>query len=915
MRMLVKKACLMAVLLISLQGISQQVIQATLKLNTSPDEVEVWLRPNFNNTSQYMAQLGIPIAWPSAPPTVQPALANITITLAASFEAAFGANYSKTPYPIAHNTANTENYFVISLIRGGNGASNPQIWNAGVEFKLLTVKFPPGTPNAKVKIADYLDGGSDGQGYYYTADGNATYYTPPNSVDNFYSTFSHSTTGSNGGGFIETNVAIPVACVLPAVSITNVTNASAEITWSSVSGSTGYEYAVTGSSIPPVSGTSTTTTLFSPSGLTAGTQYYFHVRTNCGGGSFSAWSTSGFTTSTVACDPPSMLTVNAVGITTADISWNTVNGATGYEYFLSTSSTIPGSAPGTGAPISGTIYNANGLTGETTYHIYIRTNCGGGNYSPWVGTSFTTQPPLCSSPSTPVPGVITTTTAEISWAAVGSSLGYEYVVSTSSTQPNGPGTATVSPNITETNLTPGTAYYVFIRNNCGGGLFSDWVSAQFNTLCPEPGSVAVGSIGSSSATITWNLTGATSYQVDISTSSTPTTVTPSTGGIIVPGNSYNATDLVSGIAYYAHVRSVCPAGNFSNWVSVPFNTECTTPGPISVTGIAPTTANIIWGAVSDADGYEYIISTTGTTPTTTGTPIIFNNIAPFSLTQGTKYYIFVRTKCSPGVYSDWISASFTTTFPPCKEPLSLSVSLNGGTANIVWSSVNGAIGYERIITTSKEPPVSGTPGNDTTYQESGLIASTQYYIYVRAVCGLDRFSGWVSSPFKTICFKPSLFISRYTTIVGTAELGWKKLPGVIKYEYAVSEYGVPPSGSLNTTVDTFLHITNLLPGKKYYLHVRAHCNASSISEWTTLVFYTSGISAVFDPSSRTLRIAIIRSENENEEVALFDVTGRLVKAIKLTNNLGSINLVGYASGVYFIRYGKGKKYVTKFVLK
>jgi hypothetical protein len=183
-----------------------QLIQGTIKSGAGTNEIEIWIKPDFNNTTQYIAQMGFPIAFPvSAPRTPT----GMTVTMDPAFEAAFGANYSVTVNPIAQNTANTEKYFNIVLIRGGAGASNPQTWNAGTEYRVLTAVFIPASgPGSKVKLADYQDGGSDGQGFYYVADGNANYYISSNSAANFYSSTESGAGGSAAAGYAETNALI-----------------------------------------------------------------------------------------------------------------------------------------------------------------------------------------------------------------------------------------------------------------------------------------------------------------------------------------------------------------------------------------------------------------------------------------------------------------------------------------------------------------------------------------------------------------------------------------------------------------------------------------------------------------------------------------------------------------------------------
>lgn len=87
------------------------------------------------------------------------------------------------------------------------------------------------------------------------------------------------------------------SCATPTgISASGITTTSATISWNTVSGASSYEYAVTTSSTAPSSGTSTTSTSAAVGSLTPNTLYYAHVRTNCGGSTFSSWGTNTFTT-------------------------------------------------------------------------------------------------------------------------------------------------------------------------------------------------------------------------------------------------------------------------------------------------------------------------------------------------------------------------------------------------------------------------------------------------------------------------------------------------------------------------------------------------------------------------------------------------------------------------------------------
>lgn len=87
------------------------------------------------------------------------------------------------------------------------------------------------------------------------------------------------------------------ACAAPSgLAASGVTTSGANLSWSAVSGATSYEYAVLTSATPPASGTNITATSYAASGLTSNMVYYFHVRSVCGAGTFSGWSTLSFTT-------------------------------------------------------------------------------------------------------------------------------------------------------------------------------------------------------------------------------------------------------------------------------------------------------------------------------------------------------------------------------------------------------------------------------------------------------------------------------------------------------------------------------------------------------------------------------------------------------------------------------------------
>lgn len=97
----------------------------------------------------------------------------------------------------------------------------------------------------------------------------------------------------NYGFCFDSPTIISIACFAPTeVAASNVLGQSADITWTGVGT---FEYVLDQDAADPASGTTTTNTSYSASGLDFSTTYYFHIRTVCSG-SNSPWVTIQFMT-------------------------------------------------------------------------------------------------------------------------------------------------------------------------------------------------------------------------------------------------------------------------------------------------------------------------------------------------------------------------------------------------------------------------------------------------------------------------------------------------------------------------------------------------------------------------------------------------------------------------------------------
>lgn len=905
-----KQYILLLLLLTGLGGgaAAQQLIKSTLK-EGSGNSVEVWLQPNFTNTSEYLFQIGLPIAFPAS---ATPAPTSLQVTLHPDFIAAFGSNYTVSQLPVATATGGTEKYITIQLVRAGTGASAPQSWTTGIAFPVLSFTFLPTTaPAAQVKLADYQDGGSDGQGNFYTQSGGGGYYISSTSTDNFYATPGMSVVAGNAGaGYVQTNRAVPFVCTPPAPTVSNIGITTADISWTAT-GAGSYEYAVNTTATPPATGTSTSVTTYNASGLTANTAYFAHVRSNCGGGSFSMWSTTPFATQNPTCTAPAAAITTSVMATTATLTWEAAGGAAGYEYAFSTSATPPAS----GTLTTNLTATDNGLTAGTAYHLHLRTACAGGLFSSWVSTPFTTD---CPGSATPTVSGITANGAMFSWPAVVGATGYQYDLTDSPTPPASgtPGAPLATNSHTATDLVAGSNYYFHLRTVCAApNTFGPWVSSSFNTDCPGLAAPPVASdITATTATISWTAPpGIANFEYVQRTAPSPPT-TAGTGA----GTSVVLTDLIPGTTYYVFVRSDCSSGEFSDWKSVSFSTigqSCPPPSPPNTTNITGTSALISWAVGTGVTQSQYVVSTNPVPLAIEATTIAGKTALATGLQVGTTYYAHVRTSCGTGNFSDWSTSSFNTLCGNPGTPTVTAITVN--TTTLTLFPPLGATGYEYVLGTTNTPPVgatAGTPGTASPLELTGLIGGTRYYLFMRTICvGVDKHSEWVMASWVTPCAKP---VITATVEAFTANMVWRAISGARRYEEALTTYNATPMTGAPTG-DTLIQLPNLTEATAYYYHVRTYCMSGAYSGWTTVSFQTPGLSAYPNPvSNGRLRVNLYGVDAAARgELRLYDAIGRLVRVQTMTSGSTMLELHNLAAGMYLLKYSDGRvKYTTK-VLK
>ena len=190
------------------------------------------------------------------------------------------------------------------------------------------------------------------------------------------------------------------------------------------------------SNFAEISAPAGTGTTFSDTGLTAGTAYTYRVRAADAAGNLGPYSNTSTATTAAAGDTqpptaPTALTATAQSSTQINLSWTAATdnvGVTGYRIERCTGSGCTNFAQIAAPAGTGTTYNDTGLTGSTTYAYRVRAIDGAGNLGPYSNTSSASTPAPSDTQPPTAPGSLTAsafsaTQVNLSWTAATDNVG------------------------------------------------------------------------------------------------------------------------------------------------------------------------------------------------------------------------------------------------------------------------------------------------------------------------------------------------------------------------------------------------------------------------------------------------------------------------------------------------------------
>lgn len=335
----------------------------------------------------------------------------------------------------------------------------------------------------------------------------------------------------------------------------------------------------------------------------------------------------------------------------------------------------------------------------------------------------------CPDPSALTASNITSSQAELSWTENGTATQWDIEIGNSGFSASGtPSQSSVSNSYVYTGLNANTDYEYYVRSDCGGGDYSNWVGPySFSTPCASittfPHCESFDGTSENCWTILNNNADSDSWNDDY-------TLNPRTGS----ESAMMYTDFNN--------------GNNDDYLISP---------PIELTGNQELSFWYRVQSSGEPNNFEVLLSTTGTNPAD-----FTNTLLPDANYSNTAYE---EQKLSLSAYTSSVYIAFhipnggldgfrlyiddicISDLPSCPDPINLNaVNILHNQADLSWTEYGSATVWDIEFgldgfTPTGIPTDTGISSNPYTY--TGLTPSTGYQYYVRSSCGGSDYSNWV----------------------------------------------------------------------------------------------------------------------------------------------------------------------------
>lgn len=595
------------------------------------------------------------------------------------------------------------------------------------------------------------------------------------------------------------------------------------------------------------------------------------------------------------CLAPTAVIASALTANSGTLNWTPpATVPSSYDVYYTSSTVAPNSATvPSSTGITATTIPMSGLSSQTKYHVWIRSNCAG-NIGVWAyGTTFTTPcstfpVPYSENFDTTLTGSSTNNNTPMCWSYLETSgfLGYGYVT-------------------TGNAYSPANNYYFYNSSATTG-----------NQLLVSPQTIAL-SDGTKRVKFYAKAGGAT-YTLQVGTLTNPTDpstfVAFNTTSLTTTQTVYKVNIPTGGGEYLAfrHNLGGTARSIYLDDITVEAIPSCVEPTAIITSNASPSSVDLAWtpSLTWAANGYEYYYTSQSTmappTATTTASGTFpANSVSGIvsGLNANHTYYLWMRSVCSATNKSEW---SYQTVFKTtCGPTPSLFEDFESyATGSIVpdcWARIF-TNGTQTISATSPASGIRNLYQTNTTTQTPSVVVLPEFS-NINAGTHRLRLKARVTVATGSLNIGYVTSTTDATTFVNIQTLSIANINFTSGAEYTVE---VPTTVPANAR----LAIKNTADGKSYY--------------WDDVVWENkNALNTIEAPVKKKLSIhpnpfkdVIYISETKDiKSVTVYDVAGRIVKQVNDASK--EIHLAELKEGLYLVKvtFKDGTESVTKAIKK
>jgi len=532
---------------------------------------------------------------------------------------------------------------------------------------------------------------------------------------------------------------------------------------------------------------------------------------------------------------PAGLAAGSITDSSFILSWSAVTGASGYEVRWA----IGGfTASDAWTAVSARQFRVTGLARNTLYQVQVRALRSNHSPSSPAELSVRTSQPVLSAPL----NLSIVTAGEdfltIRWSPNQLATRYEVRHSAGQTASGawrsiGAGTTSGAyRTYTISGLTPATAYRIEVRAAASGyqssaaSGVSGSTTAATRTRLAAPGSLAAGSITSTSMSISWaNVANATSYELRYAAGKEPD------GSWAAATSPHALSGLAANSEYHVQVRAVGTGSYRTGPAStVRATTLIAAPAQLHAETAESDSLTWAWNAVTGAQGYEYRHALSSANFAGSWTDVEEEREVTISgLTSNTEYKLQVRAYDEDDRRGAVASATARTeasgTQPRLAAPKVIgSYNRETGLVAFNWPAVPNATSYSRrLVITDGEGRTTATRSTGSPRIQTWEVDQNTRSVAAEIVATASGYRDSAAGKASVLVGTPLSAPNVATSAIGADRftLSWPAVTNSSGYEYRYAEGEDAPEGKWTAITSPRVIITGLEREETYTAQVRA----------------------------------------------------------------------------------------------